>query len=88
MVLWGTLELPRAVQPVLAEHSGTTSFRSLSWKLSTEAGPTGCTLAFRVEQRRKDASFPFGQLDQGLEAWKKDRALVRSLLEDGMALKP
>jgi len=41
-----------------------------------------------VEQRRKDASFPFGQLDQGLEAWKKDRALVRSLLEDGMALKP
>ncbi len=88
LVLWGSIELPRVVQPVLAEHSETTSFRSLSWKLKTEPGPSGCTLAFQVEQRRMDASFPFEQLEQGLAAWKKDRALVRALREDGMALKP
>jgi hypothetical protein len=88
LLLTGSIDLPRAVRPVLAEHAEATSFRSLAWKVATEPSPTGCTLVFLVDQRRKDASFPFGQLDQGLDAWKKDRALVRSLLQDGMALKP
>lgn len=88
VVFQGSIELPRAVQPVLAEHSQTTSFRTLAWKVATEPGPTGCTLVFQVEQRQKDASFPFGQQEKALEAWKQDRSLVRSLLQDGMALKP
>jgi len=88
VVLKGTITLPRAVRPVLAEHSGTTSFRRLAWKLAVEPDPAGCSLAFRVEERRLDATYPFGQLSQGQEAWKKDRGLVRTLLEDGMALRP
>jgi hypothetical protein len=88
VVLRGSITLPRPVRPVLAEHSGTTSFRQLAWKLATEENPAGCTLVFRVEQQRKDAAFPFSQLSLGLEAWKKDRSLVRSLLEDGLALRP
>ena len=88
VVFQGSIELPRAVQPVLAEHSETTRFRNLAWKVTTEPSPTGCTLVFRVDQRENDAFFPFGQLEKALEAWKQDRALVRSLLQDGMALKP
>jgi hypothetical protein len=88
VVLRGSITLPRPVRPVLAEHSGTTSFRQLAWKLATEENPAGCTLVFRVEQQRKDAAFSFSQLSLGLEAWKKDRSLVRSLLEDGLALRP
>ncbi len=88
IVLRGTISLPRAVRPLLAEHSGATSFRRLAWKLAVEPDPAGCSLAFRVEERRLDANYPFGQLNQGQEAWKKDRSLVRTLLEDGMALRP
>lgn len=87
-ILRGSLELPRAVRPLRPEHAETTSFRSLSWTLQAEATAPGCLLTFRVEQQRKDAFFPFGQLDQAAAAWKKDRALVRSLLEDGLALRP
>lgn len=86
VVFTGTLELPVPVRPVLPEHQEETSFRTLSWKVSAQAAPGGCTLTFRVEDRAKDARFPLSQLAQGVEAWKKDRALVRSLLEDGMAL--
>lgn len=88
VVLHGRIELPREVRPLRPDHSGSTSFRDLSWKLSLESDLTGPALTFRVEHRRKDAAFPFGHLEKGVEAWRKDRALVRSLLEDGMALRP
>lgn len=88
VVFQGSIELPRTVQPVLPEHSQTTSFRSLAWKVAVEPNPAGCTLVFQVEQRLKDAFFPFGQQEKALEAWKQDRSLIRSLLQDGLALRP
>lgn len=86
VVLDATLELPAAVRPILAEAAGETSFRVLSWKAALE--PEGRVLRLRVEERRKDAFFGPDELGAAEAAWRKDRALVRSLLEDGMAFRP
>lgn len=88
MVLTGSLVLPFTVSPLVAERTAGSSLRTLSWKVATAPANPGCKLEFRVEQTLKDAFFGFDRLDQGVEAWKQDRALVRALLEDGMALKP
>jgi hypothetical protein len=87
-LLHGKLMLTSPVKPVLAEHQGESSFRTLSWKVAAEPVPVGGSLVFQVEEQLKDAVFPVSQVDQGVEAWKKDRALVRSLLQDGMAVRP
>jgi len=86
VVLDATLELPAAVRPILAEGAGETSFRALAWKAALE--PEGRVLRLRVEERRKDAFFGPGELGAAEAAWRKDRAMVRSLLEDGMAFRP
>lgn len=86
VVLDATLELPGEARPILAESSGETPFRALAWKASLEPG--GRLLRLRVEESRKDAAFGLADLAAAEVAWRKDRALVRSLLEDGMAFRP
>jgi hypothetical protein len=85
VVLKASLTLPSALQPILAEHRGESPFRTLGWNLAFTADGA---LDLRVEERRKDAFFGLDKLEQAERAWRQDRSLVRSLLEDGMALKP
>ena len=87
VTLKGSIDLPFLVRPLVPARQGQSAFRSLSWTVGVLPAPAGCRLTFELEERRKDAFFGMEQLDQGVAAWKQDRALVRALLEDGMAFR-
>lgn len=44
-------------------------------------------LYLNLDHRYKSARFDFDQRDKGLQEWKKDRTLIKSLREDGFAFK-
>lgn len=82
-----TWHLPWPVQPVLEAKTADTPFRRFTWK--AEAFEDGGTPALRLDlkQERKPARFGFEARTQAVEEWKKDRAAMQSLVEDGLAFK-
>lgn len=87
-LLQGRIDMAEKAKLILPECQGSTPFRALSWKMGMEPTAAGGCLTFQVDEQEKDAAFPSGQVDQAVGEWKKDRALVRSLLEDGLAMRP
>ncbi|WP_257304437.1 hypothetical protein [Geothrix campi] len=80
-----TLTLPAKVKPVLPERKGDTPFRTFEWKAETEPAAGGTRLRLSLAHCYKPVTFGFEQLDKGLQAWKQDRGLVKTLREDGLA---
>ncbi len=86
--LEASLALPMALRPLDPQRSAETPFRSLSWRVSTRDEGGAPRLEVQVEHQGRDADFPVTALAEAAEAWKRDRALVRALREDGLALRP
>lgn len=82
-----SIAVPARVEPVLPRLNQATAFRSLTWSASARPSALGTTVEVALVMDRKDADFGFDQLTEGLAAWKKDRALINSLREDGLAFK-
>ncbi|MBI3130417.1 MAG: hypothetical protein HYZ13_03580 [Acidobacteria bacterium] len=82
------LKVPSKVSPLLPERSAESPFRAFTWKAVSRPGEAGTILELDLDHRFKSARFDFDQRDKGLQEWKKDRTLVKSLLEDGLAFKP
>jgi hypothetical protein len=80
------LRLPRPMAPVLGSEKGETALRSYAWTSEVSLSPSPELKARLVEERRP-ARFGFDQREEGLAAWRKDRATVRRLREDGLAFK-
>jgi hypothetical protein len=83
-----SISIPARVEPVLPLLNQATPFRSLTWTASAKLAAHGSTVNVSLIMDRKDAEFGFDNLTEGLAAWKKDRALINSLREDGLAFKP
>lgn len=81
------LNLPLKVQPVLPSRTGDTPFRTFQWTASAKPEGEGTRVELKLEHRYKPATFGFAEKEKGLQAWKQDRSLVKSLREDGLALK-
>ena len=82
------LDLPAKVRPVLTERKGDTPFRAFEWKAQAESSAAGTRVRLSLDHRYKPAAFGFEARDKGLQAWKQDRSLVKSLREDALSLAP
>ena len=87
LVYHATLTAPPGLVPVLPERTVENSFRAFVWKAEAKAEGGMTRLELDLRHRNKPAHFGLDQRDQGLQAWKQDRSLVRSLREDGLAFK-
>ena len=81
------LDLPVKVDPVLPSRSGETPFRTFQWTASVRPAGEGTRLELKLDHHYKPATFDFPDKEKGLQAWKQDRSLIKSLREDGLALK-
>ncbi|HLO68523.1 MAG TPA: hypothetical protein VK188_15980 [Holophaga sp.] len=86
--LEASLRLPWVLRSLEPQRTGETPFRRLAWLVATQASEGGCLLDIHVDHLRQDADFPLSRLAEAAEAWKGDRALVRALHEDALALRP
>lgn len=82
------LKVPIKVEPLLPERAGESPFRAFTWKATSSPSEAGTRLDLKLDHRYKTARFDFDQRDKGLQEWKKDRTLLKSLREDGLAFKP
>ncbi len=82
------LKVPNKVEPLLADRTSESPFRAFTWKAVSKPSEAGTQLDLRLDHRYKQARFDFDQRDKGLQEWKKDRSLMKSLREDGFAFKP
>ncbi len=87
LTLHASLSLPERVQPVLPARKGESPFRTFTWAATSRPKGEGTLLELNLEHHLRPASFGFEQRDKGLQAWKQDRSLMKSLREDGLALK-
>ncbi|MDP1831405.1 MAG: hypothetical protein Q8K67_05055 [Geothrix sp.] len=83
----GEVTFPLRVQPVLAEKAGETPFRSYAWTASVENLQQGGLLRLVYHQARKDAVWNPPEQEKGVSEWKKDRAIMRQILEDGLSVR-
>ncbi len=81
------VKVPSKVSPLLPERTGESPFRAFSWKAASKPTEAGSLLELSLDHRYKSARFDFDQRDKGLQEWKKDRTLIKSLREDGLAFK-
>lgn len=72
---------------VAPAEQGETAFRTYAWKTLVRPGADGADLEFHYSQQLRPRTFDFGQRDEGVAAWKKDRAAVQRLSDNGLALK-
>lgn len=81
------LTLPGKVEPILRDHQGASAFRDLSWSSRLDHAGTHTRLHLKVSNQRKAVLFGYADLGAGVAEWKKDRALVRKLIEEALTLK-
>jgi len=82
-----SLSVPVRVTAVAPDQTRDTAFRSFHWQARAVPEGAGTRIELSLDQHLKPAAFGFGQQDQGLRAWKEDRAVVKALWEDGLAFK-
>ena len=82
-----SIHIPFRVQPVLPAQSIQTSLRNAEWKSSVQIEGVGSILHLEFHQTLKNATFGFGQLEQGVSECKKDRLALKNLLDDGRSSK-
>ncbi len=82
-----SLRLPGTMQPVCGTLREGSAFRTLAWTASARPEGDATRLELALEHRYQSAHFGFDQRDKGVEAWKKDRSLMRALWTDGLAFK-
>jgi hypothetical protein len=83
----GSISVPNRIEPVLPSLKQETPFRSLTWTVAATPSAHGSTLSVSLIMDRNDCDYGYDRLVEGLAAWKKDRALLKSLREDGLAFK-
>jgi len=83
----GEVAFPGPIQPVLAEKKGETPFRTYAWSASAETRPQGGILKLKYRQVRRDAVWDHPEQEKGVAEWKKDRAVLREIHEDGLSVK-
>jgi hypothetical protein len=89
----GTLELevhlqaPWRFSAVTPEEHGETALRAYEWKTDVHPTEGGSDLEFHFSQRLLPRTFDFDRRDEGVAAWKKDRAAVQRLRDNALALK-
>jgi hypothetical protein len=81
------VQVPRALVPVLAQEKGETDFRSFEWTAAATGPPDQPGLRLRFVDARRPAYFDFARREEGATAWKKDRAALRRVFEDGLAFR-
>jgi len=81
------VEVSSKLMPLLAEEKLESLWRQASWKaeLKSEAGTHRLCLDYQEEGR--GVLFGFEKREEGLSAWKKDRAGVRRLLQEGLVFR-
>jgi hypothetical protein len=81
------VETPWRLQPLLQERSARTAFRKLGWDCASVPKGNGSRIELHLREETLPAYFGYDALDRGVAEWKKDRAAVLSLREDGFAFK-
>jgi hypothetical protein len=81
------LNLPVKVQPVLPAKTGETPFQSFRWTALAKPQGEGTRLELSLDHTYTPSTFGFEQKEKGLQIWKQDRSLIKSLHEDGLAFK-
>jgi len=89
----GSLEIEAHIQApwrfsaVTPEERGETAFRAYEWKTLVRPAEGGSHLDLSFSQRLRPRAFDFDRREEGLAAWKKDRAAVQRLRANALALK-
>ncbi|MBL0210509.1 MAG: hypothetical protein IPQ13_06290 [Holophagaceae bacterium] len=75
------------MSPILEARVLDTPFRHCLWAADAmpEMGQT--LISFKLKHEHRQINFPYLEREKGLQAWKKDRAAINRLLEDGFAFK-
>ncbi|HXK11076.1 MAG TPA: transglutaminase-like domain-containing protein [Vicinamibacteria bacterium] len=81
------LQAPWRLSAVAPAERGETAFRTYEWTTSVRPAPGGSEIEFRLSHRLRPATFDFDRREEGVGAWKKDRAAVQRLLDNAVALK-
>jgi len=79
--------LPYSVSPLLPEKKAASPFRRFSWKAEARPEGAGSLLTLSLDHQSLPAFFGYEQREQGVQEWKKDRSLVKNLVNDGLAFK-
>lgn len=82
-----TVKMPFHISPVVPEKQGKSPFRSYSWRAEVKPDGAGSILILSLDHQSLPASFGYSQREQGVQEWKRDRNLAKSLLSDGLAFK-
>jgi hypothetical protein len=83
----GEISFSQNIRPVLPAKAGETPFRSYAWTASCDDLPKGGVLKLSYHQVRKDATWLPPDQEKGVTEWKKDRAILRQILADGLSVK-
>jgi hypothetical protein len=78
---------PWRFSAVTPAERGETAFRTYEWKTLTRPADGGTELEFHYSQQLHPRTFDFDHRDDGVAAWKKDRAAVQRLRDNALALK-
>ena len=81
------LQLSRALQPVLPDARTETAFAAWTWTATTATRDPSTWLHARLTGERRAASFDFDRIEEGLAAWRSERAGLARILEDGLVLR-
>jgi hypothetical protein len=81
------LRLARKLVPLLAKDRGDTPFRAYEFAAEATGTPEAPGVRVRFAESRRAAYFDFARREEGTAAWRKDRAQMRRLLEDGLTLR-
>jgi hypothetical protein len=81
------LRAPWLFAPVAPGERGDTPFRTYEWKTLVRPTDEGSEIEFRLLQQLRPGSFDFDRREEGVAAWRKDRAAVQRLLDTALALK-
>lgn len=82
-----SISVPSKLEPVMPVLNQDTPFRTLAWTVLAAPTTAGSTVQVSLTMDRKDCDFDVEKLPEGLVAWKKDRLLIKSLREDGLAFR-
>jgi hypothetical protein len=83
----GEVAFPVPIEPVLAAKKGETPFRTYAWSAFAEPRTQGGVLKLSYRQVRKDAAWAPPEQEKGVAEWKKDRAVLREIHEDGLSVR-
>lgn len=79
-----TIQTPWNLRPELGAFDLASPLRTVTWKAEARAQGERTTLHLAFHQVRAPFRAGFDQLDQGVSAWKQDRAGIKRVLEDGL----